>query len=62
VSRSLPSRGTLSRGNSGRRAEPTKDAYRGAALLIKQHGDDAELRAAERADELLFCRDAHFPN
>ena len=29
------------------------DAYRGAALFIKQRGDDAELRAAERADELL---------
>jgi hypothetical protein len=29
------------------------DAYRGAALLMKQHGDDAEIRAAERADEML---------
>ena len=29
------------------------DAYRAAALLMKQHGDDAEIRAAERADKLL---------
>jgi len=29
------------------------DAYRAAALLIKQHGDDAELRAAERSDGML---------
>jgi hypothetical protein len=29
------------------------DIFRAAKLLIDQHGDDASLRAAERADELL---------
>ena len=28
------------------------DIYRAAKLLLDQHGEDAELRAAERADEL----------
>ena len=28
------------------------DAYRCAKLLLDQHGDDAELQAAMRADEL----------
>ena len=29
------------------------DIYRAATLLIDQHGEDAPLRAAQRADELL---------
>jgi hypothetical protein len=29
------------------------DIYRAAKLLIDRHGDDADIRAAERADELL---------
>ena len=33
------------------------DIYRAAKLLIEQHGDDAELRASERADELLEAGD-----
>ena len=30
-----------------------RDVYRAANLLIKQHGDDAERVAAERADQML---------
>src|SRR5579859_3890589 len=33
------------------------DIYRAAKLLIDQHGTDAGLRAAERADELLGAGD-----
>jgi len=33
------------------------DVYRSANLLIKQHGDDAEIHAAMRADELLASGD-----
>ena len=29
------------------------DIFRAAKLLVDQHGEDAPLRAAERADELL---------
>jgi hypothetical protein len=29
------------------------DIYRAAKLLIDQHGQDAQIRAAERSDELL---------
>jgi triphosphoribosyl-dephospho-CoA synthetase len=29
------------------------DIFRAATLLIDKHGDDAALRAAQRADELL---------
>ncbi len=29
------------------------DIFRAAKLLIDQHGDDAAIRAAQRADELL---------
>jgi len=29
------------------------DVYRAAALLIKQHGDEAAIHAAMRADQLL---------
>jgi hypothetical protein len=29
------------------------DVWRGAQLLIKQHGDEAQLVAAQRADEML---------
>jgi hypothetical protein len=29
------------------------DIWRAATLLIRQHGDDAEIVAAQRADELL---------
>ena len=32
---------------------PEIDIWRAANLLIKQHGDGAELVAAQRADELL---------
>jgi hypothetical protein len=32
---------------------PELDIYRAAKLLIDQHGQDAPIRAAERADELL---------
>ena len=32
---------------------PELDIYRAAKLLIDQHGDDAPLHAAERADQLL---------
>jgi hypothetical protein len=32
---------------------PDLDIYRAAKLLIDQHGQDATIRAAERADELL---------
>jgi hypothetical protein len=33
------------------------DIYRAAKLLIDQHGQDAPIRAAERADELLEAGD-----
>ena len=33
------------------------DIYRDAKLLIDLHGDDARLRAAERADQLLEAGD-----
>jgi hypothetical protein len=33
------------------------DIYRAANLLLDQHGGDAELRAAERADQLLEAGD-----
>jgi hypothetical protein len=29
------------------------DLFRAAPLLIEQYGDDADIRAADRADELL---------
>jgi hypothetical protein len=29
------------------------DVYRAANLMIRQHGDDAELRAAQRVDLML---------
>jgi hypothetical protein len=32
---------------------PDLDIYRAAKLLVDQHGEDASLRAAERADALL---------
>ena len=32
---------------------PDLDIYRAANLLIKQHGRDAQIEAAMRADELL---------
>jgi len=32
---------------------PDLDVWRAAALLIKQHGKNAEIAAAQRADELL---------
>jgi hypothetical protein len=32
---------------------PDLDIYRAAKLLVDQHGEDAPIRAAERADELL---------
>ena len=34
-----------------------KDIYRAANELIKQHGDDAPIHAAMRADELLEAGD-----
>ena len=33
------------------------DIWRAAALLIKRHGDDAAMVAAQRADELLAASD-----
>ena len=33
------------------------DIWRAARLLIDQHGEDAALRAAQRADELLEAGD-----
>ena len=33
------------------------DIYRAAKLLVDQHGEDAPLRAAERADQLLEAGD-----
>ena len=33
------------------------DVWRAATLLIKRHGDDAALVAAQRADELLVVGD-----
>ena len=33
------------------------DVWRAAALLIKRHGDDAAVVAAQRADELLATGD-----
>jgi len=36
---------------------PELDIYRAAKLLIDQHGEDAPIRAAERADELLEAGD-----
>lgn len=33
------------------------DIWRAASLLIRQHGADAELVAAQRADEMLDCGD-----
>lgn len=36
---------------------PDLDIYRAAKLLVDQHGQDATIRAAERADELLEAGD-----
>ena len=36
---------------------PDLDIYRTAAVLIKQHGQDAPIHAAMRADELLAVGD-----
>ena len=36
---------------------PELDTYRAAKLLIDQHGQEAPIRAAERADELLEAGD-----
>lgn len=36
---------------------PDLDIYRAAKLLIDQHGEDAPIRAAERANELLEAGD-----
>jgi hypothetical protein len=36
---------------------PDLDIYRAAKLLIDQHGEEATIRAAERADELLETGD-----
>ena len=33
------------------------DVYRSAKLLIKQHGEDAEIHASMRADKLLEAAD-----
>ena len=37
----------------GTRMIDDPDIFRAAKLLIDQHGDDAAIRAAQRADELL---------
>ncbi len=36
---------------------PDLDIYRSASLLVKQHGPDAPIHAAMRADELLEAGD-----
>ncbi len=36
---------------------PDLDIWRGAQLLVKQHGDDAPIHAAMRADTLLEAGD-----
>ena len=36
---------------------PDPDIYRSANLLVKQHGEDAPIEAAMRADELLEAGD-----
>jgi hypothetical protein len=36
---------------------PDLDLYRAAKLLIDQHGQEAPIRAAQRADELLAAGD-----
>jgi hypothetical protein len=36
---------------------PDLDIYRAAKFLVDQHGEDAPIRAAERADELLEAGD-----
>ena len=36
---------------------PDLDLNRAAKLLVDQHGEDAPIRAAERADELLEAGD-----
>jgi hypothetical protein len=36
---------------------PDLDIYRAAKLLVDGHGEDAPIRAAERADELLESGD-----
>ena len=46
------------RGDSGRVAEgtpmiPDPDIYRAAQVLVRQHGEDAPLEAAMRADAML---------
>ena len=59
---SLPSRGhgDRGRGRSGAWEAPLipdLEIYRAAKLLVDQHGEDAPIRAAERADELLESGD-----
>jgi hypothetical protein len=39
---------------------PNLDIYRSANLLVKQHGNDAPIHAAMRADELLEAGDLIF--
>ena len=36
---------------------PNLDIYHAAKLLVDQHGEDASIRTAERADELLEAGD-----
>jgi hypothetical protein len=36
---------------------PDLDIYRAAKRLVDQHGEDAPIRAAQRADELLEAGD-----
>ncbi len=36
---------------------PNPEIYRAANVLVKQHGQDAPIRAAMRADELLEAGD-----
>ncbi len=51
-------RSTVSR--NGKRTQLIADpnSWRAANILIKEHGEDAELIAAQRADELLAEGDA----
>ncbi len=38
---------------------PDLDIYRTANILVKQHGEDAPIQAAMRADELLEAGDVN---
>ncbi len=45
------------KGKSGRPRTADLDIYRSANLLVKQHGEDAPIHAAMRADAMLEAGD-----